>query len=255
MNIKGFRVKNQKIQKLWIIMFIAFVVAVSLIILSFFFIFKNSNKDKSNIDLFNFNSYYTKYSIKTYSNKNQNTYMMEEYCLKNSNDINFRFNTINSDNDYSYIIKDNTFYIKSDNQLGEFKNEINKKFNNNLLSLYTYINIYTKLNEIIENNLLNESKKIVTNVEEKDGYISYKISLNIDEKENKNSLEKENEFIKYIETIYSDMKVSMLELVIDKNTHKPTQYIVYTADNKGYIDITYEEFEFNPKIDEKVFSF
>lgn len=256
MNIKGFRVKNQKVQKLWIILLIAITIALILIITSFFTIFSTPKNKFNKEELFNFNSYYTKYKIVTYSNKNQNTYMMEEYCLRDNEDTSFRFNTLNSNNNYSYIVTNNTFYIKSQNQINEFKNDnYDINFSTNILSLATFINIYEKISNIIDNNLFKENYGITTKVEEKDEYISYKINLEATDKLKEQEYISEDSLNVYINKLAGDMKISALELILDKEKYIPKEYIIYTNDNKAYVDVIYEEFEFNPKIEEKVFSF
>ena len=249
MDIKGFKIKNQKIQKLWVIILLALIVAILLIIVAFFVVFKRTKMIFSKEDLFNFNSYYTKYSVVTYSNKNQNTYIMEEYCLKNGNDVKFRFNTMNKESNYSYIVTDKEFSIKSDKQINNYINYENIHNSINLLSLSTFINIYNNIYSSIEENSLNKNSGIDVKVEEKDKILCYKIKL-------KDDIKTSDENINiYIKDITEKMKVSSLELVIDKNTCLPIEYIVYLEDDKAYVDITYSEFEINKKIEEKVFSF
>jgi len=248
MNIKGFRIKNQKIQKIWIAVASALMVAALLIIISFFLVFRKSGMTNlGKEDLFDFLSYYTKYNVVTYSNKNQNTYMMEEYCMKNDNDVKFRFNTLNKDNNYSYIVTNNTFHIKSENQISEFKNNVNISSNTNLLSLATFIELYSKIDKMLEENTFsNNGVEILA--QEKDNNISYTIMF----KEGNKSID---EISVYKEAMINGMKVSKLELILDTKTLKPIEYIVYLENGNAYVDITYEQFEINTKFDEKVFSF
>ena len=255
MNIKGFKIKNQKIQNLWIILSFTFSVAVILIVFSFYAVFKRSDESYSKEELFTYNTYYSKYKVVTYSNKNQNTYEIEEYCLRNDSDTKFRFNTLNSDNNYSYIVTKDYFSIKSDNQINQINNLINNRYNANILSVSTFIDIYSKINVIIENNLFKENYGIITKVEEKDSYIIYNINLTDIDNLDEDSLENSNSLNAYIKELSGQMKISKLELILDKNTNIPVEYIVYTDNNKAYIDITYNEFKINSKFEEKVFSF
>lgn len=248
MNIKGFRIKDQKVQKIWIAIFIAIVVAISLIVTAFFLVF-NQGKNISVEDLFEFSSYYTKYNVVTYSNKNQNTYIMEEFCMKDKNDsLKFRFNTTNDTANYSYIVTPNSFSIKSEEQINEFNNYNHLQKNTNILSLATFIEIYLKANKIIEENNFSTSG-VKIEIQQKDDIVSYNIIF-----EDKNS-KKDDELYKYKETLVDGMKVSKLELILNSKTKKPVEYIVYLESGNAYIDIIYDEFKINPKFDEKVFSF
>lgn len=249
MDVKGFKIKNKKVQKIWLSVAIAFIVAIILIVISFFIIFRKSTEVRfSKLDLFEFYSYYAKYSLTTYSNKNQNTYHMEEYCIKNNNDMKFRFNTINENNNYSYIVTNNSFHIKSENQISELKNNnINLNTNVNILSLYTFIDIYYKTEKIIKENKFSNSG-IILDIEEKNNKICYSILF---EKDTNIS----NEILTYKDTLVNGMKIFKLQLILDINTGKPLEYIIYLENGNAYIDITYEDVKINTKIDEKVFSF
>ena len=248
MDIKGFKIKNQKIQKIWIIIFLALLVAIFLIGISFFIVFNNSSKITSNNDIFNLDSYYAKYSVVTYSNKNQNSYIIEEYCSKEKNNTKFRFNTMNKESNYSYIITNDTFSIKSNEQKNSFQNYESVQKNVNLLSISTYIDLYNNLKNG-DNISSNKNNGINVSIEEKDKLISYKIKL-----EDKVNCLDEN-LNKYLNNLRDNVKVSSLELIIDKDKNIPIEYTVYREDDRAYIDITYSEFEINKKIDEKVFSF
>lgn len=247
MNIKGFKIKNQRLQKIWVAVVLAFTIAIVLIVTSFFLIFKKSSEFKfSKEDLFDFTSYYTKYSITTYSNKNQNTYQIEEYCIRNNSDIKFRLNTINENNNYSYIVTNNSFCIKSENQISEFKKNNYLEENTNILSLATFIDIYCKTDKIIKENNFNNSG-IKLEIEEKNNKICYNIIF----EKNNNS----DDISIYKEALVDGMKIYKLQLVLDNETKKPLEYIVFLENGNAYVDITYDEVKINEKIDEKVFSF
>lgn len=247
MNINGFKVKGKKVQKIWVAIIIAVIVAVSLIITSFYLVFNSKNKISSQ-DLFDFSSYYTKYNVVTYSNKNQNTYTMEEYCKKENSNLKFRFNTISDNANYSYIVTPDSFSIKSENQINEFNNYNYLQKNTNVLSLATFVEIYKIVDDKIkENKFSNNGIKL--ELEQRDDITSYNIifeSTKIDET---------NELYKYKEALVNGMKVSKLELIVDNKTKLPAEYIVYLESGKAYIDIVYDEFKINPKFEEKVFSF
>ena len=247
MNINGFKVKGKKVQKIWIAIIIAVIVAVSLIITSFYLVF-NSGHEVNSQDLFDFSSYYTKYNVVTYSNKNQNTYIMEEYCKKENSNLKFRFNIISDNTNYSYIVTPDSFSIKSENQINEFNNYNYLQKNTNVLSLATFIEIYLTVdNKIKENKFSNNGVKL--ELEQRDDTASYNIifeSAKIDEND---------ELYKYKEALVNGMKVSKLELIVDNKTKLPAEYIVYLESGKAYIDIVYNEFKINPKFEEKVFSF
>lgn len=247
MNINGFKVKGKKVQKIWVAIIIAVIVAVSLIITSFYLIFNSQNKINSQ-DLFKFSSYYTKYNVITYSNKNQNTYTMEEYCKKENNNLKFRFNVISSNSSYSYIVTPDSFSIKSENQINEFNNYNYLQKNTNVLSLATFIEIYLSIdNKIKENKIIDNGAKL--ELEQRDDTISYNIIFE------SGKIDETNELYKYKEALVNGMKISKLELIVDNKTKIPVEYIVYLESGKAYIDIIYSEFKINPKFEEKVFSF
>lgn len=246
MNIKGFRIKNQKIQKLWIIVSLAIIMAIVLIFLAFFIIFKTSEEVEYTSNLFECDSYYTSYTVTTYSNKNQNTYNMEEYYKKDDNNANFRFNTKNENNNYSYIIKNNLFTIKSDEQINKYENYLNEELNLNILSFSTFSDLYKN-----SSNIESKNQYIKINIEEKNEYIVYTILFD----KNIISNNSENYLEKYIKKLVDDMKISKLQLIVENKTNIPKEYIVYTEGDKAYIDMVYNEFKINAKFDEKVFSF
>ena len=247
MNIKGFKIKKQKVQKIWIAIFLAVIIAIVLIITAFFLVFKQ-NKSSDNKDLFDFKSYYTNYNIVTYSNKNQNIYMMEEYCMRENDKLRFRFNTINDTANYSYIVTPDSFSIKSDDQINELNNYNYIQENTNVLSLATFIDVYLAISNRIEGNTFNSSGTKIE-VEQKNNTVSYSIIF-----ENK-KLSKDDSLYKYNNILVNGMKISKLELVLNFNSKLPMEYIVYLDSGNAYVDITYNEFKINPKFDEKVFSF
>lgn len=240
MNINFFRVRKYKIEKLWLILLFAFSMAILLIIISFYIVFGNSKNKYINKDVFECNSYYTKFNVTVFSNKNQNTYQMEEFFCKDGQNKKYRFNTINNELNYSYIINNNKYYISSDAQISKIDNYDSLLDINNIMSLSNFIELYNYLREHQNNTKIKNKIKIEEN--KKDNITLYRIFF----EDIKNNDEK-------IFEIYNIFKISSIELTIDDN--KPIEYVIYNDNKCALFDITYIESEINKKIDEKVFSF
>lgn len=243
MNIDGFRVKRQKLQKLWVILFVAFSVAVFLIALSFYFIFSiKDDTSNSKCDVFDCKFYHFKSNVTIYGNKNQNSYDIEEYC-----NLDLRKTRVNMKSqymNYSYISTDNSFYIKSDSQILTMGDESYNNDKINILSLSTFISIY---NDVKKSGGKDESLNMFSIKEsQKDNKVIYTITLD-SKKTNSNNM--------YSSIINSGMNITKMELIMDKIGNKPEEYIIYSNGDKAYADIIYSEFQINPKFDEKVFSF
>lgn len=254
MYIKSFRINIDRSKRLWAIILIALIVALTLIITSFFFVFKNSDNNDSNKyskrQLFEAKSFYAEYDLNVFSNKNQNKYKMKEWYLKeNENNYKFRIESDTEDNKLAYFGTKDTLTIKSDNQLSNINlnNIINSK--ENTLSIATFIALFNEINTSIENKEYNENKCCKIEEVENDDSISYIISLNIVNGTKENTCKICEKFLK------NGMKISKFELIFDKEKMIPKEYIVYNANGDTYIDILYYNFVINNDFDEKLFAF
>lgn len=254
MYIKSFRINIDRSKRVWYIILIALIVALTLIITSFFFIFKNSDNNDSNKyskrQLFEAKSFYAEYEMTVFSNKNQNKYKMKEWYLKeNEDNYKFRIESDTGDNKFSYFGTKDTLTIKSDNQLSNINlnNIINSK--ENTLSITTFISLFNEINTSVENKEYNESKCCKIEEIESDDCISYIISLNLENESSETRCKICEKFLK------SGMKISKFELVFDKERMIPKEYIVYNTNGDTYIDILYYNFVINNDFDEKLFAF
>ena len=155
MIIKGFNFKSNKI---FSIILIAIIIAIILILVSFYLVHLNY-KEKTKVDILdildkknilNAKSYIAEYSLNIVSNKNQNNYDIKEMYENNEGNESFVFEIKNNNDIIYYKLKDNNLEISSTSQLNTFKLEnyaIDKK---NLISLSTFIEIF-KLVESNEN--------------------------------------------------------------------------------------------------------
>ena len=260
MLIKGFNITLDKSKRLWIEIIGAVIIAITLIVLSFFIITSIKKEDKgSNIEdigtLFNLDSYYCEYNVTIKSNKNQNIYNIKEYYLSESENENIRFDFEDDkkNNIMTYIISNGTCKIKSENELNQFVisegYSLKKK---NLISISTFLGLFNKVKNVVDEvKTANECIKIST-VEE-----NQRKHFNIIFENNATG---NNENIKNILNDYSDIAdkkigVKKLELVIDKNTNIPTELLIYNDKNEVYIAIEYTKFIINEKIEKKLFNF
>lgn len=244
-----FVVNLDKNKRLWIVISFAILVAISLIVITFTSVFTISDEiiKNSKEDFIDLKSYYTEYELNVYSNKNQNKYYMKEwYSEKSENDYAFRIETNNDGVNFTYILANNSLSIKSDNQLNYMKlNDyiIDKK---NVVSISTFIDLFKRINSM-EKSSKEDCCKI--KIEEIDNKVCYGVTLN------NNSDENCNVCSEYKEMTYSGMKISSFELVLDKDSLMPLEYIVYTVDGKTWADIVFIKFDINADFDEKIFAF
>lgn len=250
MKINGFKCKGQKIQKLWLILVFSFLVAIFLIGLAFYFVFTEKKEEYQKGNEFEISSYYTKYQMTTYANKNQNTYELEEYCMEKEEETKIRINTLNQGLNFSYIMTNDHFAIRSDGQISYFDVTNYLAGKDQIFSVHTFFALLKKINTITKsgNVLTNEGVKLL--VKEQDQSIIYQIELDVTQ-----GKKGESSFKEYQDTLFNGMKLTKLELIFDKESRIPQSYLVYTNDDKAYLEITYQEFKINPKIEEKVFSF
>ena len=253
MDINGFKIKKGKIEKLWVIIGFSFCVAVILVILSFYIVFNKEKKIDINNSLKNMLSYHLKYNMIVYSNKNNNKYNVQEYYLNENNNESYRFDLENDFLKYSYILANNNIMIKKDNEINNYaKYEYISKLDN----IFS-INCYIKLYNIICNDTSNKYNKYfkIENVT-KDNEQSIKISIKSDIVKDTDYIEKiENEYLKeFVKKCVQKENILSLEIIINLKDNLITNYYIYKGD-KIHIEIEYSEFQINPKIGKKVFSF
>ncbi len=238
MFIKSFNLSVFKGRKLCYIIITGITVACILIATTFYIV----NKDSKGFGLENIlskdnilyiSSYYADYSVTVDSNKNTNNYTIKEWYSKdlNTGKEKFKFETSTQNGEkITYTMDENQVKIKSDNQLNEFYLSdymIEKK---NVMSLSTFFEIYLKIKDSNIDNCCN-----IENVVE-DKKISYKINFGNNDCE----ISKE-----YADLLRDGVEISSIELLVDKETSKPTELFVYDKNNKVYIDISYNNFEIN----------
>jgi hypothetical protein len=237
----------------------AITVAALLILITVFIIDKDlkiANNSNSNLnkrpEIFNLNSYDCEYELQVISNKNQNKYVIKEWYQNLGDGLeNFRYETKNDSGDrIEYNISNNSVSIKADNQKLEYSLNDYILKEKNLMSISTFLSLYKK----IEDNLT-ENKNDLFKLESKiyDDKEYYDIIIN------KNSNQNEDNDLKMFEEYQGILKyginVSKLELVLDKTSKKPIEYIIYDKDDKVFMDITYIFFNINVDFSQKVFAF
>ena len=241
MIIKGFNFKSNKI---FSIILIAIIIAIILILVSFYLVHLNY-KEKTKVDILdildkknilNAKSYIAEYSLNIVSNKNQNNYDIKEMYENNEGNESFVFEIKNNNDIIYYKLKDNNLEISSTSQLNTFKLEnyaIDKK---NLFSLSTFIEIF-KLVESNENQ--NNFAKI--SIEYNDNKIYYSILFDNENKDKINT----DVYNNYISILSDGVIVSKLELSIDKETLKPLEYRVFDDKGSSYINILFKNITIN----------
>ena len=244
MYIKSINVNFDRNKRLWVIIMGGLAVAITLITSAFVIVNKDSKIggtiDVENIDIFNIDSYVAEFEARIDSNKNINRYKMREWYLNNEQGERFKFQSINeTEEKMEYILADNTLKIKSENQISKFELSdymINKT---NLLSFKTFVELYKDMQKELNENISKE---------ENEYEISYIILL-------KDISQNSEIYTKYIDILKSGIGVTRMELVLDSKTGIPKRYIVFDKELKLYIEVTYDKFKVNEKIDEKLFAF
>lgn len=183
--------------------------------------------------IFNMDSYYAEFEITIISNKNVNTYKMEEWYKK---DVGTKQEYLDSEGAKVHIItlKDKTV-IKNENQKNVLKIDPYISSYTNLISINTFLEIYNKSKDnpccftAESYEKVNDINMIIDNT-----------CKNIDE----------------CKCEYSDIvkSVSKIELKLDINTGLPVTYVIYDHNKKESISIVYNKFEINKNIDNKIFN-
>lgn len=254
MYIKGFKINIDRNKRLWGAILFALLIAVILIIISFIYIFRVSNKNikYTKSDLFNATSFYAEYTVNVYSNKNKNMYKIKEWYIKNNDEYKFRIETNNDNNNFIYLGTNNSISIKSDEQISEINLQNYVSNQTNILSISTFINILNSLDDKI-NKKENDSDCCKIDEIEHDDKVSYIIQFT---KENNVELNVEEKICKICKKIInSGMKISKIELILNKDKLIPNEYIVYDDKGNAYVDITYDNFVINTDFDKKLFAF
>ncbi len=228
-----------KKNKLVRVILMALIVAFFLIGLSFYIIIikKGVSIKVPNKDLFETSKYYCEYDMNVFSNKNQNLYNVSEAYLNEEGNSYLRFDFNGENLNFSYIVAPNFIGIKSKDQINSL---ILKDYNNENLNLQSLSTFFFLKKHITDN--VEKSEKCSLSETLQDDNLIYRISINSDCEEYKKLLGK-------------NLGIKMFELVIDKNTNLPSEYIVYTNDEKVYLDINYKKFEINSNFDMKIFDF
>ena len=237
MRIKGIFLYKTKLR---LIIIFGILIAIILMIISFYLVFNSGKNENINInnDIFSAKSYYAKYRLNVYSNKNQNEYKIEEWYEKNDEGYRFKFVTNNEKNiNFIYEGNQNSINIYSDSQINKISIEDLSNLKENLISISTFIEIISNVNKKIEDSGYEKNKCCNLLEEHEDGKVSYKITFN-DVSENKCEI-----CTKYT----NGMNINQIELVMDEVTLMPIEYIVYNKDGKALYDIIYENFAINEK--------
>lgn len=225
--------------KLVRVILMALMVAFFLIGISFYIImFKKDARTKvSNRDLFEITKYYCEYEMNVFSNKNQNLYNVKEAYLNEEDSSYLRFDFEGGSLKFSYIVAPNFIGIKSKDQINSL---ILKDYNNENLNLQSLSTFFFLKKHITDKNENSEECNLSEIVQ--DNNLIYRININ-------------NDCDEYKKLLGENLDIKMLELVVDKNTNLPIEYIVYTKDEKVYLDINYKKFEINSNFDMKIFDF
>lgn len=186
---------------------------------------------KSNI--LDMESYYAQLEITVISNKNTNTYSMEEWYKK---DVGNKVEYFDSSNfKVSILTLKDKAIIRNENQKNSLMITPYIVKYTNLLSISTFVKIY--------NESLKEMCCFSANSYEKLDNINMILDNVCKMGEGCNC------------EVYEIVKnVSKIELKLDKKTGQPLTYIVYDNDKKEQISIVYNKFDINAKIEDNIFS-
>lgn len=237
MYIKGFSIGFDKNKRLWLLMVGAVFVAVTLIIFSFIHVYhvpENLEEKSSPIEkIFELNSYEAFYRVKVEGNKNRNEYQIQESYQRKEENESFTFLIQNEIGEITYKIQNGTLRIYCPTQMLEYSLSdymIQKK---NRISFATFIELYQKIQEQEKNGSKEEGFKLC--VAEYDNKISYQIILDITDSENNTELyQKYNEF----------NDISKLEVILNQETGKLEEYLIYNKAGQATIEILYDSFSF-----------
>ncbi len=227
-------------KKIAISMGFAFFVAVTLLIIAFYFVFTNNKNE--NFDIFKCSSYYAKYKMKVYSNKNENEYEIEEFFKSDEKGERLKFNILNDDRKFYYMLKNNEVTIKSNVQKSSLELKQFENCNVNLFSFLTFVKMYNSVVEKNDKNVFNVIKKEV------DNELIYTVKFN------NVSLDESSEFY-YLKELNDKNYLSKFELKINKELNTVICYTIYKNESEIFIQINYEDFKLNEHFSEKVFDF
>lgn len=182
--------------------------------------------------VFNMQSYIADFEITVISNKNTNTYKMNEWYKK---DIGTKQEYLDSEGSKVNIVtKDNKTIIKNENQKNILSLNPYLTTYTNLISPKTFLDIYNKSKEkkccfsAASYEKGNNMNMIIDN-----------ICVNVDKCK--------CEYMNIVKNI------SKMELKLDKSSGIPLTYIVYDNDKNECISIVYNKFDINQDIDDKIF--
>lgn len=220
------------------IMLLALIIAWILISVSFYLIIIKKEKINGgmNQDLFKTTKYYCEYTMNVFSNKNQNLYKINEMYLCMDGDY-IRMDFVEGIPKFSYIITPKSIGIKSEEQISSL---ILKDYNNKKLNLQSISTFFYLKNHMTDENIKKENCMMTETIQ--DGNIIYRININ-------------SNCVMVKEMLGENLNINSLELVVDKKSNLPLEYIVYTDNDKVYLDINYQKFEINSNFDMKVFDF
>lgn len=238
LKVKSICIGVFKKAKLKYIIVCSILIAIILMIISCFFVFNNRyyKKKYEKFDIFNANSYFAKYNMRVFSNKNQNEYKINEWYSQDGKDYKFKFETINEEGlNYIYEGDSKSINIYSADQLNKISLNDTIIQKENLISISTFADILKKVKQKLENNDYETKKCCKLEENEEDGKVSYKIIFN-------NSSSEKCSICKFVK---DGINISSLELIINSSTFFPIEYIIYGKNGDALYDILYEKFEVN----------
>lgn len=228
-----------KSKRLWLIIICALFVAFLLIAISFFGIYSKTNINHEKEDnIFKINNYYAKYIVSIFGNKTKNTYEVEEWYVDDNGNEKHRFNFKNESMDeISYIISNNELRIENNKEISKFNiSEYNLK-RENVLSFSTLAYIYNYANDN------NSFAKIESKCVDDKIYLILEI--------NKEKIKENSQF----DFLMKDgLKFISFELIYNKNTNIPEEYLVLDNNGNVTIGIKYINFDILNKFDQKIFA-
>lgn len=219
-----------------LICIILFIILVNVIMLNCIYNTRFGKRIKEGVDIldstniFNMTSYYATLDMTVVSNKNTNTYRINEWYKEGVGEKLNYFDSVNGN--ITEEFKDGKYFVKNDkNKLilnGDIKEE---KTRMSMLSSFLYWYKY------IQNNMSECSSKCISN--KKKGDIVYTIIIG--ENNEKSDAKLVN--------ICNNLDIVKLEIITDKNNVIPKTYILYDKNEKEIISIAYIKLEINKKID------
>ena len=228
-----------KSKRLWFVIICALFIAILLIIISFFGIYSQNNiKHENEGNIFEIHNYYAKYIVTIIGNKTRNTYEVEEWYAGDNGNEKHRLNFKNESMDeISYIISNNELRIENNKEISKFNITEYSLKRKNVLSFSTLEYLYNYANEN------NSFAKIESKCIDDKIYLMLKLNK---EKINENS---EFEFL-----MKDGLNIFSFELIYNKKTNIPEEYLVLDNNGNVIIGIKYINFDILNKFDEKIFA-